>query len=52
MVYVDLNPIRAGIETSVEDSHHTSIQRRLASQMGGEMMGTLNAPGKILPVSC
>ncbi len=29
--YVDLNPIRAGIARSLEDSDHTSIQRRLES---------------------
>jgi len=29
MAYVDLNPIRAGLTTKVEDSEYTSIQRRL-----------------------
>ena len=29
MVYVDLNPIRAGIASSLEQSHYTSIQKRV-----------------------
>lgn len=29
MAYVDLNPIRAGLTTKVEDSEYTSIQQRL-----------------------
>lgn len=28
MAYVDLNPIRAGMAKSIQDSHHTSIQKR------------------------
>ena len=29
MVYNDLNPIRAGMATTLEDSDHTSVQRRI-----------------------
>jgi REP element-mobilizing transposase RayT len=29
MAYVDLNPVRAGICDTLEDSHHTSIQQRI-----------------------
>jgi hypothetical protein len=31
MAYVDLNPIRAGMTSSLLSSHHTSIQRRMQS---------------------
>ena len=31
MAYVDLNPVRARITTKLEESKHTSIQRRLAN---------------------
>jgi hypothetical protein len=39
MAYVDLNPVRAGIAETLEDSDYTSIQariRQLQNQQGGE----------------
>jgi len=35
MVYVDLNPIRAGVAEALEDSDFTSIQRRLRAMKSG-----------------
>ncbi len=39
MVYVDLNPVRAGMTTRLEQSHHTSVAVRLSSPAD-----ELNAP--------
>jgi hypothetical protein len=36
MAYVDLNPIRAKMETTPETSRHTSIQKRIQALIKGE----------------
>ena len=43
MAYVDLNPIRAGMAQSLEDSAHTSIAARLA-QLQGRAFEPMQAP--------
>ncbi|WP_444912325.1 hypothetical protein [Microbulbifer sp. PAAF003] len=44
MVYVDLNPIRADIAKTPEDSDHISIQQRIRTMTSGEQ------PKDLLPL--
>jgi REP element-mobilizing transposase RayT len=42
MVYVDLNPVRAGIARDIDDSDFTSIKRRCKNQDEKEPVGAIN----------
>ena len=42
MVYVDLNPVRAGIADDLEDSDYTSVQHRLAHDREEEEIVAIN----------
>jgi REP element-mobilizing transposase RayT len=42
MVYVDLNPVRAGIAVDLEDSDFTSVQHRLTHDSGDEEIAPIN----------
>ena len=43
MAYVDLNPIRANISKSLEESNHTSIKKRIESLTEKELQNTVRA---------
>jgi len=48
MAYADLNPIRANIAKTLEDSEHTSIRKRIKTLTENELNGTLKAiAGKV-----
>jgi REP element-mobilizing transposase RayT len=42
MVYVDLNPVRAGIADDLEDSDYTSVQHRLAHDRDEDEVAPIN----------
>lgn len=44
MVYVDLNPIRAGMAEDLADSTHTSVRHRISLQAARQKMSPLNRP--------
>lgn len=48
LVYVDLNPIRAGIADRIEDATHTSIHSRLSDHQPGSVLTALNNSHSIL----
>lgn len=45
MAYVDLNPVRAGISLTLEDSDFTSIQDRMRVRGDGRRVGQGTSPG-------
>jgi REP element-mobilizing transposase RayT len=49
MVYVDLNPVRAGIADDVEDSDYTSVQHRLAHNKEEEEIEPINGSNRNPP---
>lgn len=49
MIYVDLNPVRAGLATSLEDSDFTSIQERLLSASRKGDQENDESPTRLVP---
>jgi len=51
MTYVDLNPVRAGIASNLEDSDFTSIQERLEAVCSARQLTTSTQDCPLLPLS-
>ncbi len=51
MTYVDLNPVRAGIASNLEDSDFTSIQERLEAVCSARQLATSTRDCPLLPLS-
>ena len=49
MVYVDLNPVRAGLADDVEDAEYTSAHQRLQEQSLDEPLRPLNSSSGAMP---
>jgi REP element-mobilizing transposase RayT len=49
MAYVDLNPVRAGLATTIADSAHTSGQQRLAEVVAGPLEIVPKAKPRLAP---
>ncbi len=49
MIYVDLNPVRAGIAQDASTAFHTSLRKRLTDITNKGEMTALNKPNAPLP---
>ena len=49
MVYVDLNPVRAGIANDVTEAKHTSLSKRLTLADNNKPLTAINQPYETLP---
>jgi hypothetical protein len=49
MVYVDLNPVRAGMTNDIANSEHTSLAKRRKESTAAELVKPINKEGSPLP---